>query len=65
MPKKTEKGLEKIHFGKVFSEKKSHNAKKTEWGNPLVSPGIVCNAEKIGKKRFDSVPWANRYNLKL
>ena len=27
-------------------EKKSHNAEKTERGDPLVSPGIVCYAGK-------------------
>ena len=30
-------------------EKKSHNAKKTERGDPSVSSGMVCNAEKEGK----------------
>ena len=25
-----------------YGEKQSHNAKKTERGNPLVSPGILC-----------------------
>ena len=30
----------------IFFEKKSHNAEKTERGDPLVSPGIVCYTEK-------------------
>ena len=29
-----------------FFSKKSHNAEKSERGDPLVSPGIVCCAEK-------------------
>ena len=29
----------------IFFEK-SHNAEKTGWGDPLVSPGMVCYAEK-------------------
>ena len=41
---KTEGGA----FG-AFFQKKSHNAKNTERGNPLVSPGTVCYAEKQGK----------------
>ena len=32
-------------FG-IFFEKKSHNAEKKLKGDPLVSPGIVCYAEK-------------------
>ena len=32
-----------------FPEKKSHNAKKTEKGDPLVSPGMVCYAGKHEK----------------
>ena len=36
--------------------------KKTERGNPLVSPGMVCYAQKR-KNLFGSLPWANRYNL--
>ena len=37
-------------FGKIFfPEKKSHNAEKTERGDPLVSPGMVCYAGKQEK----------------
>ena len=38
-------------WGKTFFEKKSHNSKKED---PLVSPGIVCYAEKE-KNPFGSV----------
>ena len=31
---------------KNFPKKRSHNAEKTERGDSLVSPGIVCYAEK-------------------
>ena len=34
---------------KIFFRKKSHNAEKTERGDPLVSPGMVCYAEKQEK----------------
>ena len=34
---------------KFFSEKKSHSAKKNERGESLVSPGMVCYAEKQEK----------------
>ena len=44
---------------KIF-EKGPPVAKKTEREDPLVSPGIVCYAEK---NLFGSVPWVNRYNL--
>ena len=33
----------------IFFRKKSHNAEKTERGDPLVSPGMVCYAEKEEK----------------
>ena len=47
-------------FGDFFFEKKSHNAeKKFERGDPLVSPGNKCYAEKK-KNLFGLVPWANR-----
>ena len=37
-------------FGKIFfPEKTSHNAKKTERGDPLVSPGMVCYVGKQEK----------------
>ena len=45
-------------FGEHF--RKSHNAGKKLKGDPLVSPGIACYAEKR-KNLFGSVP--NRYNL--
>ena len=32
-----------------FFRKKSHNAEKSERGDPLVSPGNVCYAEKHKK----------------
>ena len=35
--------------GKFFSKKKSHNAEKIERGDSLVSPGILCYAEKEEK----------------
>ena len=35
--------------GNFFPEKKSHNAKKTERGDPLVSPGMVRYAGKQEK----------------
>ena len=41
-------------FGEFFSKKKSHNAEKTEREDPLVSPGMVCSAEKE-KNLFGSV----------
>ena len=34
---------------KFFRKNVSHNAEKTERGDPLVSPGMVCYAEKEGK----------------
>ena len=34
---------------KFFSKKKSRSAKKNERGEPLVSPGMVCYAEKQEK----------------
>ena len=47
-------------FGeKLFSEKQSRNAEKTEKGDRLVSSGIVCYTGNL----FGSVPWADRYNL--
>ena len=33
----------------LFSKKKSRSAKKNEMGDPLVSPGMVCYAEKQEK----------------
>ena len=36
-------------LGKFFSEKKSHSAEKNLNGDPLVSPGMVCYAEKQEK----------------
>ena len=33
-------------MGKFFFEKKSRSAEKNERGEPLVSPGMVCYAEK-------------------
>ena len=41
-------------FEEIFLQKKSHNAEKTECGDPLVSPGIACYAEKR-KTPFGSV----------
>ena len=38
-----------ILWGNFFPEKKSHNAEKTERGDPLVSPGMVCYAGKQEK----------------
>ena len=65
MPKKTQRrnllGFSNIHsvakhqkmqggpFGKFFFEKKSRSAEKNERGEPLVSPGMVCYAEKQEK----------------
>ena len=34
------------HLGKIFPEKKSRSAEKNERGDPLVSLGMVCYAEK-------------------
>ena len=36
-------------LGKNFFEKKSRSAEKNERGDPLVSPGMVCYAEKQEK----------------
>ena len=36
-------------FGEIFFEKKSRSVEKNEWGEPLVSPGTVCYAEKQEK----------------
>ena len=36
-------------LGIFFFQKKPHNAEKTESGDPLVSPGTVCYAEKQEK----------------
>ena len=36
-------------WGKFFFEKKSRSAEKNERGDPLVSPGMVCYAEKQEK----------------
>ena len=36
-------------FGDFFSKKSRTMPKKTEKGDPLVSPGIVCYAEKEEK----------------
>ena len=35
--------------GNCFFEKRSHKAEKTERGDSLVSPGMVCYAEKEDK----------------
>ena len=45
--------ISKTWRGDVW-EKKCHNAKKTERGDPLFLPGIVCYEEKR-KNFFDSV----------
>ena len=58
---KTERGSSVEIF---FEEEIFHNAKKSEKGDPLVSPSIDCYAEKR-KTLFDSVPWASRYNFKF
>ena len=42
--------------GKTFSKKVARCRKKNEKGDPLVSPGNVCYAEKR-KNLFGSVPW--------
>ena len=47
-----------------FFLKKSLTMPKNSNGDPLVSPGIVCYAEKK-KNFFGSVLWANRYDLKF
>ena len=62
MPKKNTLGVSNIHsdakqwrnwrgdpLGKKFSEKKSRSAGNIEKGDPLVSPGMVCYAEKQEK----------------
>ena len=65
MPKKTERGtlwdfstsilsqnIKKMQgdpLGKIFFEKKSRSAEKNERGESLVSPGMVCYAEKQEK----------------
>ena len=36
-------------WGNFFFEKKSRSAEKNERGDPLVSPGMVCYAEKQEK----------------
>ena len=36
-------------WGNCFSKKKSRSAEKNERGDPLVSPGMVCYAEKQEK----------------
>ena len=46
---------------KFFLKKSLTMPKKTEGGDPLVSPDIVCYAEM--KNLFVSVPWATRSNL--
>ena len=48
--RKTSKKMQGDPLGKnFFPEKKSQNAEKTERGNPLVSPGMVCYAGKQEK----------------
>ena len=43
-------------WGKIFFEKKSRSAEKNERGESLVSPGMVCYAEKQEKPfRFSSL----------
>ena len=42
-------------LGENLSRKKVSTTKKTERGNPLVSPGIVCYAEKEEHFRFSSL----------
>ena len=55
MPKKLKGGP----FGGKKFEKVEQCRKTFEIGDPLVSPGNVCYAEKK-KNRFSLVPWANR-----
>ena len=47
---------QKIEWGPfgIFLEKKSQCRKKTERGDPLVSPGMVCYAEKREKPFWSS-----------
>ena len=43
------KKMQEGSLGKKFFEKKSRSAEKNERGKPLVSPGMVCYAEKQEK----------------
>ena len=67
MPKKTEgslwdfstsillQNIKKLKggvFGEIFFRKMSHNAEKNERGDPLVSSGMVCYAEKAFLVQF-------------
>ena len=47
--RKTSKKMQEGRFGEFFFRKKSRSAEKNERGDPLVSPGIVCYAEKQEK----------------
>ena len=47
--RKTSKKCRVDPLGKKFFEKKSRSAENNQRGEPLVSPGIVCYAEKQGK----------------
>ena len=47
--RKTAKKFKGRPFGEKISPKKSHNAEKTESGDPLVSPGMICYAGKQEK----------------
>ena len=47
--RKTAKQLKGGHFGENIFSKKFHNTEKTESGDPLVSPGTICYAEKQEK----------------
>ena len=76
--KKTERGIFQHRFcrknqtkklkgdslEKIFAERKNRTLPKKLKRDPLVSPGIVCYAEKK-KNFFGSVPWANGCNLKF
>ena len=47
--RKTSKNAGGTLWGIFFSKKKSRSAEKNKRGDPLVSPGIVCYAEKQEK----------------
>ena len=47
--RKTSKKCRGTLWEKIFFEKKSRSAEKNEWGESLVSPGMVCYAEKQEK----------------
>ena len=46
---KQQKNLRGEPLGKIFFRKKVSQCRKNEGGDPLVSPGMVCYAEKQGK----------------